>query len=76
MKSPMKAGRAVGILLLAHLATGLITPYVMLRPLNEPLAYDANDSRPCFSSQTLSNAFVYRRRGHDCDRCDRVANHP
>jgi len=48
MKSPLKAGRAVGILLLAHLATGLITPYVMLRPLNEPLVYDANDSRHAF----------------------------
>jgi ABC-type multidrug transport system fused ATPase/permease subunit len=48
MKSPVTTGRTIGALLLAHLATGLMTPYVMLRPLNEPLAFDANDARNAF----------------------------
>ena len=48
MRSPRNTGRTIGILLLAHLVTGLITPYVMLRPLNEPLNYDANDPSNAF----------------------------
>jgi uncharacterized protein DUF4386 len=48
MKSPKSIGRTVGILLLAHLATGLMTPYIMLRPLAEPLVYDANDAGNAF----------------------------
>ncbi|HEY2975256.1 MAG TPA: DUF4386 domain-containing protein [Pyrinomonadaceae bacterium] len=43
MRSPQSAGRLVGILLLAHLATGLMTPYIILRPLNEPLTFAGND---------------------------------
>jgi hypothetical protein len=43
MRSPHSAGRLVGILLLAHLATGLMTPYIILRPLNEPLNFPGND---------------------------------
>ena len=33
MTSPRHVGRIIGMLLLAHLAAGLIVPYVMLRPL-------------------------------------------
>jgi hypothetical protein len=43
MRSPQSAGRLVGILLLVHLATGLMTPYIILRPLNEPLTFPGND---------------------------------
>jgi Domain of unknown function (DUF4386) len=43
MKSPRISGRIVGILLLAHFVTGLFTPYVILRPLNEPLIFPGND---------------------------------
>jgi hypothetical protein len=43
MKSPVTTGRTIGILLLVHLATGLMTPYIILRPLNEPLTFAGND---------------------------------
>jgi hypothetical protein len=33
MRSPRPSGRSIGILALLHLATGLITPYVLLGPL-------------------------------------------
>ena len=48
MRSPQSTGRIIGILLLLHLATGLITPYVMLRPLNEPLSFNASDPSHVF----------------------------
>jgi hypothetical protein len=38
MTSAKHAGRVVGILLLIHLAIGLIVPYVLLRPLTTPPA--------------------------------------
>jgi hypothetical protein len=37
MHSPNNTGRVIGILLLLHLVTGLITPYVILRPLGTAL---------------------------------------
>jgi hypothetical protein len=37
MRSPRDTGRLIGILLLLHLLTGLITPYVILRPLGTAL---------------------------------------
>ena len=37
MRSPHNTGRMIGILLLLHLLTGLITPYVILRPLGAAL---------------------------------------
>lgn len=43
MSSPRPTGRIIGILLLAHFATGLFTPYVILRPLNDPLTFAGND---------------------------------
>ena len=43
MRSPRTTGRIVGILLLAHFATGLFTPYVILRPLNDPMTFAGND---------------------------------
>src|SRR5215510_9670036 len=48
MGSLKHTGRVVGILLLVHLATGLLTPYIMLRPLNEPLSFAANDPSNSF----------------------------
>src|ERR1043166_3641482 len=43
MKSPKTTARLIGILLLLHLATGLITPYVILQPLTNPLTFTANN---------------------------------
>jgi Domain of unknown function (DUF4386) len=43
MRSPRTTGRIVGILLLAHFATGLFTPYIILRPLNDPITFAGND---------------------------------
>src|SRR5204863_10189629 len=42
MQSPQTAGRRIGILLIVHLLTGLITPYVMLLPLTSPFTFAAN----------------------------------
>jgi hypothetical protein len=42
MRSPQTAGRLIGVLLIVHLLTGLITPYVMLLPLTSPFAFAAN----------------------------------
>lgn len=42
MRSPRTAGRLIGVLLIVHLLTGLITPYVMLLPLTSPLTFAAN----------------------------------
>ncbi|HSQ22973.1 MAG TPA: DUF4386 family protein, partial [Pyrinomonadaceae bacterium] len=44
MRSAKDAGRIIGILLLAHLITGLTAPYIILRPLNTPLSFAANDA--------------------------------
>lgn len=38
MTSAKRVGRIIGMLLLVHLATGLIVPYVLLRPLTSPPA--------------------------------------
>ncbi|HXI25341.1 MAG TPA: DUF4386 domain-containing protein [Pyrinomonadaceae bacterium] len=46
MSSPRTTGRIIGILLLAHFATGLFTPYVILHPLNDPLTFAGNDPTP------------------------------
>lgn len=43
MNSPRQTGRIIGVLLLAHFATGLFTPYIILRPLNNPLTFAGND---------------------------------
>ena len=43
MKSPKSAGRIIGFLLLTHLIIGLTTPYIILRPLNAPLTFAANE---------------------------------
>jgi hypothetical protein len=48
MRSPQSTGRIIGILLLLHLATGLMAPYIMLRPLGEPLIYNATDPSHAF----------------------------
>ena len=37
MRSPHSIGKVIGVLLLLHLITGLITPYVILRPLGAAL---------------------------------------
>ena len=42
MRSAKSSGRVIGILLIVHLLTGLITPYVVLRPLTSPLSFAAN----------------------------------
>lgn len=42
MQSPQTAGRLIGTLLIVHLLTGLITPYVMLMPLTSPFTFAAN----------------------------------
>src|SRR5215510_2258075 len=43
MKSPKSTGRIIGLLLLTHLIVGLTTPYIILRPLNAPLTFAANE---------------------------------
>jgi Domain of unknown function (DUF4386) len=42
MKSAKSTGRIIGILLIVHLLTGLLTPYIMLRPLTSPFTFAAN----------------------------------
>lgn len=42
MRSPKSTGRIIGVLLIVHLLTGLLTPYIMLRPLTSPLTFAAN----------------------------------
>lgn len=44
MRSPNNTGKLIGILLLLHLLTGLVTPYVILRPLGAAL--DASATVP------------------------------
>lgn len=44
MRSPRTIGRIIGILLLAHFASGLFTPYLILSPLNNPLTFPGSDS--------------------------------
>ena len=44
MRSPRTTGQIVGILLLAHFASGLFTPYLILSPLNNPLTFPGSDS--------------------------------
>lgn len=48
MRSAKDTGRIIGILLLAHLVTGLTVPYIILRPLNAPLSFAANDAGNSF----------------------------
>lgn len=48
MRSAKSKGRIVGLLLLTHLVTGLITPYIMLRPLSSPLSFSANTTANSF----------------------------
>lgn len=43
MRSPKSAGRIVGILLLAHLVSGLMTPYIIIQPLTRSLPFTAGD---------------------------------
>jgi len=44
MKSAKRIGRTVGILLLLHLITGLMTPYILLQQLSKPLTFAAINS--------------------------------
>jgi len=48
MRAPKSVGRITGILLLVHLITGLTTPYIILRPLNTPLTFAANEPSNSF----------------------------
>lgn len=48
MKSPVTTGRAIGILLLLQLATGLMAPYMMLRPLGDLFTYNGNEPAKSF----------------------------
>ena len=48
MKSPVAAGRTIGVLLLLQLAAGLMAPYMMLRPLGDLFTYNANDPAKSF----------------------------
>jgi len=48
MRSPKSTGRTIGILLLLQLATGLMAPYIMLRPLGDLFTYNANDPAKSF----------------------------
>src|SRR5687767_12877825 len=44
MTSAKHTGRTVGLLLLLHLITGLMTPYTLLQQLTRPLTFAATDS--------------------------------
>ena len=44
MISAKRTGRTVGLLLLLHLITGLMTPYMLLQQLTRPLTFAAIDS--------------------------------
>jgi hypothetical protein len=44
MKSARRTGRTIGILLLLHLITGLMTPYMLLQQLTRPLTFAAINS--------------------------------
>lgn len=44
MKSAKTTGRTIGILLLLHLITGLMTPYMLLQQLTRPLTFAAINS--------------------------------
>jgi len=41
-------GRIIGLLVLTHLLTGLVPPYIMLRPLTKPLSFDPNATANAF----------------------------
>src|SRR5688572_28993434 len=51
MTSAKRTGRAVGILLLLHLLTGLMVPYMMLQQLTRPFT---------FAESSLANPFQVR----------------
>lgn len=51
MRSAKSTGRIIGILIIVHLLTGLVPPYIMLRSLSSPLTFAAN---------APGNAFVVR----------------
>jgi hypothetical protein len=48
MKSAKTTGRTVGILLLLHLLTGLMVPYMMLQQLTRPLTFAESSSANSF----------------------------
>jgi hypothetical protein len=48
MKSAKTTGRSVGILLLLHLLTGLMVPYMMLQQLTRPLTFAESNSASSF----------------------------
>jgi len=48
MRSLRSTGRIVGVLLLIHLITGLVPPYIMLHGLASPLTFNANDPAKSF----------------------------
>jgi hypothetical protein len=57
MTSTRHIGRIIGMLLLVHLATGLIVPYVLLQPLTKPPA-DFLDTAAGMSSQVRLNVLL------------------
>src|SRR5215813_5959186 len=48
MRSAKSTGRIIGVLLLLHLATELMTPYIMLLPLTAPMSFNANETGNAF----------------------------
>ena len=48
MQSAKTTGRTIGLLLLLHLATGLMVPYIMLQPLTRPLTFAESSSANSF----------------------------
>jgi Domain of unknown function (DUF4386) len=57
MTSTRRVGRVIGMMLLVHLATGLIVPYVLLQPLTKlPAAF--LDTAAAMSSQVRLNVFL------------------
>ncbi len=48
MKSPVSTGRITGLLLLLQLVTGLMVPYMMLRPLGDVFTYNTNEPAKSF----------------------------
>lgn len=57
MPSANRVGRIIGILLLAHLATGLIVPYVWLLPLTRPPA-GFLEAAAAMATQVRFNVFL------------------
>lgn len=59
MTSPRNVGRIIGLLLLVQMATGLIVPYVLLRPLTLPPAAFLESAAPLSSLVRLNVLFLF-----------------